>query len=424
VARVAVLLTALTAVVTPGWSWSSLACLAGLMLTAVMTVRLGFQAWVDGQRTLGRFTIPVLVVGHARERTALIEMLSFHPETGLRVVGVVGDRSDHGGAMPDGGPPPPWFGTLEAMPHALMSSGAVGVIVVTSGLRTATLNGLLRQLVDAGMHVQLWSGVFGLGPERLHLAPVAHEPLLAVESPRMSLGEQAFKRILDVSVAAVVLVFAAPIIAVSALAIRLSDGGPALFRQERVGRDGRTFTLLKLRTMELDAEAQLVHLQEWNQRTGGPLFKLDDDPRITRVGQVLRVTSIDELPQLWNVIRGDLSLVGPRPALPDEAARFDTELLKRQQVRPGITGLWQIEARSNPAFYLYRQLDLYYVENRSTRLDLGILLATVPAVLGPGIRGIWGLLSGRNGREETTDAVRYSPIEGPPSDLDTDEIAV
>ena len=178
---------------------------------------------------------------------------------------------------------------------------------------------------------------------------------------------------------------AAPVLAACALAIKLSDKGPVFFSQQRVGQDGKPFTILKLRTMVVDAEERLADLMEKNQREG-VLFKLSDDPRVTKIGRILRATSLDELPQLINVARGDMSLVGPRPALPLEVAQFDEELLARQRVRPGITGLWQVEARDSASFQAYQRLDLFYVENWSVSLDLAILLSTVQTVASRGIR--------------------------------------
>jgi lipopolysaccharide/colanic/teichoic acid biosynthesis glycosyltransferase len=153
-----------------------------------------------------------------------------------------------------------------------------------------------------------------------------------------------------------------------------------LFKQTRVGTNGVHFKLYKFRTMVVDAEARLGALAERNDRSG-PLFKMANDPRVTRVGRFLRASSLDELPQVFNVLRGDMSLVGPRPALPAEVAMFDEELRDRTRVKPGITGLWQIEARDNPSFTAYRRLDLYYVENWSVSLDIVILLATVEHVI-------------------------------------------
>jgi lipopolysaccharide/colanic/teichoic acid biosynthesis glycosyltransferase len=166
-----------------------------------------------------------------------------------------------------------------------------------------------------------------------------------------------------------------------ALLVKTEDRGPVLFRQQRVGRDGVEFEMLKFRSMCVDAEAKLAALRATNERHG-PLFKMDGaDPRVTRIGRFLRATSLDELPQLLNVLRGDMSLVGPRPALASEVAEFPAELRARHQVRPGITGLWQVEARDNPSFEAYRRLDLFYVENWSLALDLIILLGTVEQVL-------------------------------------------
>jgi lipopolysaccharide/colanic/teichoic acid biosynthesis glycosyltransferase len=165
----------------------------------------------------------------------------------------------------------------------------------------------------------------------------------------------------------------------TALAIFLFDGRPILFRQQRVGRHGVPFTMFKFRTMVPDAEVRMIDLLAENERQG-PLFKLTRDPRVTRIGRFLRDSSLDELPQLVNVLAGKMSLVGPRPALVSETESFSKELLARNGSRPGMTGLWQVEAGDDPSFVLYQHLDLYYVENWSTALDLAILVATIPTV--------------------------------------------
>jgi len=165
-----------------------------------------------------------------------------------------------------------------------------------------------------------------------------------------------------------------------AILIKLEDRGPIIFRQQRVGRDGQLFEMLKFRTMVVDAEALLATLQQTNERNG-PLFKMERDPRITRIGRFLRATSLDELPQLLNVLNGTMSLVGPRPALQSEVAAFPAELNARHDVRPGITGLWQVEARDNPSFDAYLRLDLFYVQNWSLSLDMVLLLGTVEQIV-------------------------------------------
>jgi exopolysaccharide biosynthesis polyprenyl glycosylphosphotransferase len=188
------------------------------------------------------------------------------------------------------------------------------------------------------------------------------------------------KRAFDVALAALALLVAAPVLAVAAVAIKVDSPGPVFFGQTRVGRGNRPFRIWKLRTMVADADAMKAQLADQNQ-ADGPLFKMDHDPRVTRVGRFLRKTSLDELPQLWNVLRNDMSLVGPRPGLPSEAVHWDAELRERLRVKPGITGMWQVHGRSDAGFDEYARLDLYYVHNWSLLVDLAILARTVPTVL-------------------------------------------
>jgi exopolysaccharide biosynthesis polyprenyl glycosylphosphotransferase len=179
----------------------------------------------------------------------------------------------------------------------------------------------------------------------------------------------------------ILLLLAAPVMGLVALAIKLEDGGPVVFRQTRVGLRGEEFDCLKFRSMVLDAEARLAELMAANEGSG-PLFKMTHDPRITRVGRFIRRFSLDELPQLWNALRGDMSLVGPRPALPTEVAQYDSDTRRRLDVRPGLTGLWQVSGRSNLSWDDTVRLDLYYVDNWSMIQDLMILARTAKAVVG------------------------------------------
>ena len=177
------------------------------------------------------------------------------------------------------------------------------------------------------------------------------------------------------------LLLAAPVMGAVALAIKLEDGGPVLFKQPRVGRKGEIFDCLKFRSMSVDAEARLAELMAANEGSG-PLFKMTHDPRITGVGRFIRRFSLDELPQLWNALRGDMSLVGPRPALPTEVAQYDSDTRRRLDVRPGLTGLWQVSGRSNLSWDDTVRLDLYYVDNWSLIQDVMILARTAKAILG------------------------------------------
>jgi exopolysaccharide biosynthesis polyprenyl glycosylphosphotransferase len=188
------------------------------------------------------------------------------------------------------------------------------------------------------------------------------------------------KRSFDVLGAGLGLLLLSPVIALVAVAVRLDSPGPVFYGQTRVGRGNRPFRIWKFRTMVTNADELLEELAELNQ-ADGPLFKIDHDPRITRVGRFLRRTSVDELPQLWNVLRNDMSLVGPRPGLPSEAVHWDAELRERLRVKPGITGMWQVHGRSDASFDEYARLDLYYVHNWSLLVDIGILARTIPTVL-------------------------------------------
>jgi exopolysaccharide biosynthesis polyprenyl glycosylphosphotransferase len=189
------------------------------------------------------------------------------------------------------------------------------------------------------------------------------------------------KRMFDVAVAAFGLVFAAPVVLAVAIATKLDSPGPVFFSQERIGKDGELFPVRKLRSMVVDAEQRLEDLRDQSE-ADGPLFKMRHDPRLTRVGRFLRATSIDELPQLWNVLRGEMSVVGPRPALASEAAEWSEDLRGRLRVKPGITGMWQVNGRSSASFDDYARHDLYYVDNWSLLTDLAIVAKTIPVVLG------------------------------------------
>jgi lipopolysaccharide/colanic/teichoic acid biosynthesis glycosyltransferase len=196
----------------------------------------------------------------------------------------------------------------------------------------------------------------------------------------VSLYRRGGKRLLDVVLAAAGMVVALPLLAAAAVAIKLDSPGPVFHRATRVGRNGRRFTFLKLRSMRQDAE-ELRGLLLHRNITQGPTFKLHDDPRVTRVGRLLRKTSLDELPQLFHVLRGEMSLVGPRPPFPEEVEHYETWMRRRLEVRPGLTCLWQIRGRSDLAFDEWMRLDVEYVERHSFAFDLQILVLTIPAVL-------------------------------------------
>lgn len=205
-------------------------------------------------------------------------------------------------------------------------------------------------------------------------------PHLVVPSPAWAGWQGVAKRVLDVTVAAALLVLTAPLLLLIALAVKLDSPGPVIFRQRRVGKNGREFTFYKFRGMVADAEARLHEVAHLNE-VDGPIFKSRRDPRVTRVGRVLRRTSLDELPQLWNVLRGDMSLVGPRPPLPAEVAKYEPWQRDRLLAPGGITGLWQVSGRNLLGFEDMVRLDLEYITRWSLWLDLRILLRTMLVVL-------------------------------------------
>ena len=223
------------------------------------------------------------------------------------------------------------------------------------------------------------ASVVGVAAPAYVSAPALSHALPANSAPE-SMYTQVGKRALDLLGASIALVFFAPVIALAALAVKIDSRGAALYKSKRLGRNGREFTFYKLRSMHVGAEAERARLMHLNE-VDGPVFKLRRDPRVTRVGQWLRSTSIDELPQIINVLKGDMSLVGPRPPLPEEADKYEAWQRRRLDVKPGITCLWQISGRSRLGFEEWMRLDLEYIRRQSLATDLRILLRTIPAVL-------------------------------------------
>ncbi len=346
----------------------ALGCLVAFVLRSLVR---GVLRDVGARFSSADTRVSVVIVGVGEEARDLLELIKDHPESRLRVLGVIG----HQDVAHDSGLTPHWLGPAQNMIEIMGTRGAEAAIVTATGFRSTQFRRLTNELFSAGYDIHVSTGVNRLTNTRYHIRSLSHEPLVVLRHRRPPRWELATKRAIDIALASAGLVFAAPLMLLTALAIKLADRGPIFFHSQRVGIGGTPFAMLKFRSMSIDAEEQKAALREQNQRNG-PLFKIAGDPRVTRVGRLIRETSIDELPQLINVIRGDMSLVGPRPALLEEGEAFDDELRNRFQVPPGITGLWQVEARSNAAFSAYRRLDLHYVENWSLGLDLRIILAT------------------------------------------------
>ncbi|MDY7105541.1 MAG: sugar transferase [Actinomycetota bacterium] len=317
----------------------------------------------------------VVIVGANAEAAALRGAMDADPALGAEFAGYlsVGGASSPSTAADTLGPVDDALAILERVE-------ASHVLVAGSAADLETTKRLARRLLAAGYHLEVSPTLPDIDPERLTLRSFGRFPLMYLEAQHQEGWRAVAKRAFDLAAASVGLVVAAPAMAAVALAVRLDSPGPVLYRQRRVGRRGEPFDVLKFRSMVPDAHQRRSELVARNE-ADGPLFKIADDPRITRVGRFIRKTSLDELPQLWNVVRGDMSLVGPRPALPEEVAQWAPELHDRLRVQPGITGMWQVSGRSSCSFEDYTRLDLYYVDNWSLARDLEILLRTVPAVL-------------------------------------------
>ncbi|MEM9133694.1 MAG: sugar transferase [Actinomycetota bacterium] len=341
-------------------------------LTTVVLLSLGrelIRRHFDAKRSAGQMSRRVLLIGDNHESAQFAEMFADEPELGYEVVGAIDPRT--------------FAEPRRLTTHVLAAArqnDAYGVIVSATAIDVDGSNRLIRDLIEAGIHVELSSTLADISFDRLTVRPLGRYPVVYIE-PRLRQGWRALaKRAFDLAVAGTALVFLAPLFTALAIAIKVGSTGPVLFRQERVGQDGELFKVLKFRTMVVDAEALLEKLAAENEGAG-PLFKMKEDPRVTRIGNFLRKTSLDELPQLWNVVRGEMSLVGPRPALQSEMKEWTEDLYGRLRVKPGITGMWQVSGRSSTTFEEYTRLDLYYVDNWSLVVDVSILARTIPAVV-------------------------------------------
>ncbi|NQX28587.1 sugar transferase [Microbacteriaceae bacterium VKM Ac-2854] len=277
----------------------------------------------------------------------------------------------------------PVVGAIDRVTQSVRSLGADAVIVagpVDGG--NAFLRRLGWSLEETGTELVLSPGLTNVAGPRIHWRPVEGLPLISVELPQYSGTRHLMKRCLDVLLSAAALVALAPLLLVLAALVRREGPGPIVFSQQRIGRNGEPFTIYKFRSMTVDAEERLTALAHLNESTG-PLFKIRDDPRVTRIGRVMRRYSLDELPQFWNVLRGDMSLVGPRPPLAREVQSYDATVNRRLYIKPGITGMWQINGRSELDWEDGIRLDLYYVENWSLTGDLIILWRTAWMLLRP-----------------------------------------
>ncbi len=347
-------------------------------LAALMVGRLALRRVIHTARSLGALQHNVLIVGSRFGVDEVASVITREKRLGFQVVGCLTPAND---PAPETDSGIPVMGNCDSVTETVVSSGADVVFFANGGLTSAgQMRRIAWELEHHDVQVLVAPSISEVSGDRVSIRPVGGLPLIHLEPPRATDASRWGKRLLDVVGSLSLLVLASPLLAYAALRIKLDDKGPVLFRQMRTGRDGEEFSLLKFRTMVVDAEKKLAELHAQEGYDGG-LFKMECDPRVTRPGQWLRRFSIDELPQLVNVLRGEMSLVGPRPPLPLEVAQYRGEMERRLFVRPGLTGLWQVSGRSNLSFEEAIRLDLYYVDNWSMFQDISILYKTMGAVV-------------------------------------------
>jgi len=325
----------------------------------------------------------LLVVGTGKRAKNFIQMVKEHPEWGIKIVGLVDDEPEKIGAEVS---KIKVIGLLKDIPDILHEKIVDEVIFIIPRSWLSRIEESILSCEKEGIKVSVAVDLFNFKIGKLQATDLGGIPLMRLKTTPGSAGQLFIKRGIDIIVSFVGLVLLAPVFLLTALAIKLSSHGPIFFKQERNGMSGRKFTLVKFRSMMIGAEEMRDELLPLNEMDG-PVFKIRNDPRVTRIGKILRQTSLDELPQLINVLNGDMSLVGPRPLPLVEVANFETWQRRRLSIRPGVTCFWQISGRNEISFEEWMKLDLEYIDNWSLWLDFRILLKTIPAVLfGTGAR--------------------------------------
>jgi exopolysaccharide biosynthesis polyprenyl glycosylphosphotransferase len=349
---------------------------------ALVASRLLWRKWLIRQRRFEHFLSQVVVAGKRRDVDYVLRAIEKNSGAAYKVVGTVLDEQRTGSTGDDPPGVPTCYGLCNVA-EVTAALGADAVIVASHpSEETNFIRSLAWQLEGTATELILASRLVDVAGPRIHFRPVDGLPLIHVEIPAFEGGKHALKRVLDVIVSAIGIAIVFPLCVAISILIAFDSPGGVLFRQERVGRDGRTFTMLKFRSMCQTATQDLAALRDCNEGSG-LLFKLKDDPRVTRVGRVLRKYSLDELPQLWNILRGDMSLVGPRPPLPSEVDGYEEPVGRRLYIKPGLTGMWQVNGRSDLSWQESVRLDLYYVENWSVIGDLVILWRTLKVLTHP-----------------------------------------
>ncbi|MEW1976702.1 sugar transferase [Microbacterium profundi] len=349
----------------------------------LVLVRWMWRQWLVSQRTTGRYAARVLLIGSETSVAQIARDLMSNPGAGYKVVGACVPTGRAAATIP--GTRIPIMGTVDAIPGAMAATEADTVVITGTGdLPPLKVKQISWGLEAGRQHLILAPSITDIAGPRIQTRPVSGLPLIHVETPRFSRGQRVAKRAMDLALSLVGVVLISPLLLALALVVKFSSPGPVLFLQTRVGRKNREFQMLKFRSMVQDAEDMLPSLLDQRDAGNEVLFKMSDDPRITRAGSFMRRYSLDELPQLFNVIAGSMSLVGPRPPLPREVEQYADHVHRRFLMKPGITGAWQVGGRSSLSWEDSVRLDLAYVENWSMLADLIIMVRTIKAASSPG----------------------------------------
>ncbi|PZS20407.1 MAG: UDP-phosphate galactose phosphotransferase [Pseudonocardiales bacterium] len=355
-----------------------------LALVLDLAGRRAARAGLRHSRGRGRSMTPVLAVGGLDSVARFTALLRNDRCAGMRVVGVCvpssmpSDSSIRRDLFAFG---VPVLGDVDSLRESVHQCGARTVAVLSGEVDAERLRWISWQLEGTDTDLVVSPGLTEIGGRRLHIQPVAGMPMLHVSEPEFAGIRHVLKGAFDRILAGIALLVLSPLLLGITLLVRRSSNGPVLFCQTRVGKDGKQFTMFKFRSMYVGAERQVSELLSQNDAADGPLFKMREDPRVTPLGRVLRRWSLDELPQLVNVVAGSMSLVGPRPPLPSEVASYGNDTRRRLLVKPGLTGLWQISGRSDLSWEESVRLDLHYVDNWSLVLDIVVLWKTARAVM-------------------------------------------
>lgn len=359
-------------------AWTLLLWLLAVLI--VLAVRAIERGVVEYARRKGRYLRPTLVVGSNAEAADIVRILRASRAEGLVPIGCLASSQAERLALDWCAEDVPCLGDARQLRDTVLAYGIDTVVIASSAFDHDVLGRMLAELRSTDVDVNVSSGLFEVLTSRVIVREIGGVPLITIKGISLSRGRVLTKRVFDLSLALGIVIVGMPVWLVVIAAIKLTSPGPVFYRQERVGRAGARFGMLKFRSMVVDAEARLAELTAQNQASG-PLFKMKDDPRVTSVGRWMRKFSIDEFPQLINVITGEMSLVGPRPPLPSEVVRYTEHDWRRLEVVPGMTGLWQVSGRSSLTFDEMVRLDLFYIENWSVSLDVSLLVRTLPAVL-------------------------------------------